>query len=261
MAIKARKHLGQNFLQNPVVLHELMQVMHLDPADSVFEIGPGRGALTRHLLMYVPHITAIEIDPELVVFLRKHYHDKQLSLYEQDALSADFEAIGGHKTRQRWVGNLPYNIATPLVFKLFAHIGWVRDMHLMLQKEVVNRLCAPVGSSVYGRLSVMAQFYCNTCCVMDVDRTSFLPIPRVDSAIVRMIPHALEDRGSTDEHFFSQLVKKAFTHRRKTIANNLKSWATDEDFQELKIAKQLRPQDISVAQYKQLADYLKDQAV
>jgi 16S rRNA (adenine1518-N6/adenine1519-N6)-dimethyltransferase len=248
-----RKRFGQNFLVDAQVVSDI--VMAISPArgDRVVEIGPGLGALTEPLLQRLDHLHVVEIDRDIVARLRKRYPSDRVTIHEGDALAFDFAALGNDL---RIVGNLPYNISTPLLFHLAVCASQVRDMHFMLQKEVVERMVAEPGDSEFGRLSVMLQYRFWLEWLIDVPPTSFDPPPKVDSAVVRMIPRAPEALTAIDEGVLSRLVAAAFAQRRKMLRNNLKGILDDAAFAELGIDPTRRAEDIAVADYVRAANWL-----
>ena len=248
-----RKRFGQNFLVDAQVVSDI--VMAISPArgDRVVEIGPGLGALTEPLLQRLDHLHVVEIDRDIVARLRKRYPPDRVTIHEGDALAFDFASLGNDL---RIVGNLPYNISTPLLFHLAACASQVRDMHFMLQKEVVERMVAEPGDSEFGRLSVMLQYRFWLEWLIDVPPTSFDPPPKVDSAVVRMIPRPLTELTAVDEGVLSKLVAAAFAQRRKMLRNNLKGIIDDAAFAELGIDPTRRAEDIAVADYVRSANWL-----
>jgi 16S rRNA (adenine1518-N6/adenine1519-N6)-dimethyltransferase len=216
---QARRRFGQNFLHDPHVIERIVEAISPLPGQTIIEIGPGQAALTRALIARAGHLTAIEIDRDLAAWLRTQFTSEQLTLIEADALAVDWAAVGAGPLRI--VGNLPYNISTPILFALVPIAGHVIDQHFMLQKEVVERMVAPPGSKIYGRLSVMLQFRYVLTRLFDVPRGAFNPPPKVTSSIVRMIPKAAADLPAVDPQAFAQVVTAAFGQRRKTLRNAL----------------------------------------
>jgi 16S rRNA (adenine1518-N6/adenine1519-N6)-dimethyltransferase len=216
---QARRRFGQNFLHDPYVIERIVEAIAPRPGQSIIEIGPGQAALTRALIARAGHLTAIEIDRDLAAWLRTQFTSEQLTLIEADALAVDWAAVGTRPLRI--VGNLPYNISTPILFALVPIAEHVIDQHFMLQKEVVERMVAPPGSKTYGRLSVMLQFRYVLTRLFDVPRGAFNPPPKVTSSIVRMIPRAAADLPAVDPQAFAQVVTAAFGQRRKTLRNAL----------------------------------------
>jgi 16S rRNA (adenine1518-N6/adenine1519-N6)-dimethyltransferase len=248
-----RKRFGQNFLVDAQVVSDIVMAISPARADRVVEIGPGLGALTEPLLQRLDHLHVVEIDRDIVARLRKRYSPDHVTIHEGDALAFDFAALGNDL---RIVGNLPYNISTPLLFHLAVCASQVRDMHFMLQKEVVERMVAEPGDSEFGRLSVMLQYRFWLEWLIDVPPTSFDPPPKVDSAVVRMIPRAEEALTAIDEGVLSRLVAAAFAQRRKMLRNNLKGILDDAAFAELGIDPTRRAEDIAVADYVRAANWL-----
>ncbi len=248
-----RKRFGQNFLVDAQVVADIVTAISPERSDLVVEIGPGLGALTEPLLQRLDRLHVVEIDRDIVARLRKRYSAERVSIHEGDALVFDFGALGNGL---RIVGNLPYNISTPLLFHLATYAGQVRDMHFMLQKEVVERMVAAPGDSEFGRLSVMLQYRFWLEWLIDVPPASFDPPPKVDSAVVRMIPRAREELLATDEKMLSSLVAAAFAQRRKMLRNNLKGILDDAAFATLGIDPTRRAEDLSVEDYVRAANWL-----
>ena len=187
MSHRPRKRFGQNFLQSPHIVNQILALLHIQKSDKIVEIGPGLGALTQPLLKYLDHLIAIEIDRDLQAHLQAlPIAEGKLQLIPGDALTVDYSQWG---SSLRIVGNLPYNISTPLVLHLLKYSTFIADMHFMLQKEVVKRLAAKPGTKDYGRLTVMVQYHCEVESLLDVPPESFHPMPKVDSAVVSLIPH------------------------------------------------------------------------
>lgn len=248
-----RKRFGQNFLQDQGIIYDIVQAVDPQPDDNVAEIGPGLAAITRPLLDRLPRLTVIEIDRDIVARLQKNWSADRLCIHNADALLFDFSTLG---PRLRLVGNLPYNISTPLLFHLASFHSSIYDMHFMLQKEVVERMVAEPGSGDYGRLSVMLQYrYCMEK-LLDVPPHAFDPPPKVDSAVVRLIPWPQPELPALDEAVFADLVARAFSQRRKTLRNVLRDMVSDEDFAAAGIDAGLRPENLSVADYVRLANHL-----
>jgi 16S rRNA (adenine1518-N6/adenine1519-N6)-dimethyltransferase len=215
---RPRKRFGQNFLHDPRVIARIVDAIDPGRGQTVVEIGPGQAALTRELVRRAGHITAIEIDRDLAARLRTEFSTSQLTLLEADALTFDWSRVQG---RLRVVGNLPYNISSPLLFALAAIADRVVDQHFMLQKEVVERMVAPPGSRTYGRLSVMLQHRYTMTRLFDVPRGAFNPPPQVTSSIVRMVPLPADVLPDVDARSFALVVAAAFGQRRKTLRNAL----------------------------------------
>jgi 16S rRNA (adenine1518-N6/adenine1519-N6)-dimethyltransferase len=224
----------------------------------VVEIGPGLGALTAPLLRRLDHLQVVEIDRDIISRLRQAYAPEKLTIHAGDALLFDFAQLAGAPDPGlRIVGNLPYNISTPLLFHLASFARCVRDMHFMLQKEVVERMVAAPGSPDYGRLSVMLQYRFVMDRLLDVPPDAFSPPPKVDSAVVRLIPRAAAELSARDENRFAGLVRTAFAQRRKMLRNSLRSLVEEAQLQALGLAPTCRAEELSVADYIRLANSLK----
>jgi 16S rRNA (adenine1518-N6/adenine1519-N6)-dimethyltransferase len=253
MEHKARKRFGQNFLHDTSIIQEIVANLQLQKTDHCVEIGPGLGALTFALLPYLNHLDVIEIDRDLVQYLKEQGVRGSLTVYESDVLKFDFNQL--EPKPLRIVGNLPYNISTPLIFHLFDFIASIQDMHFMLQLEVVERMAAEPDSEHYGRLSVMVQYYCDVIPLLTVPPSAFTPAPKVTSAIVRLVPKTEQQaERAQDIPLFTKLVKAAFSQRRKTLRNSLKNLVTIEQLQAVGIDPQARAETISVKQYVVLAN-------
>ena len=217
------------------------------------EIGPGLGALTKPLLERLPHMHAVELDRDIIARLQKSYPPERLSLHAGDALKFDFSQFG---SELRIVGNLPYNISSPLLFHLMAFAAHIRDMHFMLQKEVVARMTTEPSTHDYGRLSVMLQRRFHMEWLLDVPPTAFNPAPKVDSAVVRLIPKTPAEIVALDEALFARVVLTAFAQRRKTLRNTLASLLSAEDFARIGVDAGQRAENLSLDDYQQLTQYL-----
>jgi len=251
----ARKRFGQNFLTDKQVLQDIIQTIAPARADTMVEIGPGLGAMTRLLLDDLDLLHVVELDRDLVVRLQKTFDPKKLLIHSGDALQFDFGTLpvaAGQKLRV--VGNLPYNISSPLLFHLASFTALVQDQHFMLQKEVVERMVAPPGGKSYGRLSVMLQWRYAMSLRFIVPPTAFDPPPRVESAIVRMIP--LETPLPCNQQALEAVVLKAFSMRRKVLRNCLAGMFTENQLIDAGIDPTLRPETISLEQYVGLANRL-----
>jgi 16S rRNA (adenine1518-N6/adenine1519-N6)-dimethyltransferase len=221
-----RKRFGQHFLHDPGILRRIVEALAPQPGDRLLEIGPGEGALTLPLLRACGHLVAIELDRDLIESLAERARDVgRLDIVSADVLTVDFAALAGD-TPLRVVGNLPYNISTPILFHCLEHAAAIRDMHFMLQKEVVDRMAAPPGSKTYGRLSVMLQLRCTVEPLFKVPPGAFRPPPKVDSAVVRLTPLPAHELPDADTRLIERLVRAAFGQRRKTLANALHRIAT-----------------------------------
>lgn len=246
--IVAKKRFSQNFLVDDAVIYQIIKLISPQLHERIIEIGPGMGALTFPLLENLSSLEVIEIDRDVLSFLRAK-NIANLTIYDADALKFDYSKI---PSKIRVVGNLPYNISTPLLFHL-SKFDNIIDMHFMLQKEVVNRICALPNSHEYGRLSVMLQYRFNCYSVLDVSADAFNPKPKVESAIIRIKPKALDQWQMVDTHKLNQVVTLAFNQRRKTINNSLKKLITVEQLSQLEIDPKLRAENLTVAQYIELS--------
>jgi len=254
-AHRARKRFGQHFLTDTGVIDAIIQSIHATKDDVVVEIGPGQGAITRILARQAGHLHAIELDRDLAAKLRKQFADNaDVTIHEADALTFDFAALG---KRLRIVGNLPYNISTPLLFHLLKFRERILDMHFMLQKEVVARMAAGPGSKAYGRLGIMLGCHLSVEALFDVDRLAFEPPPAVTSTVARLDPLPPGTFVIEDEAQLSTLVATAFMQRRKTLRNSLKTVAGPADFEAVGIDAGLRPEQVSIADYIALGNHLK----
>jgi 16S rRNA (adenine1518-N6/adenine1519-N6)-dimethyltransferase len=254
MAHQPRKRFGQNFLQNQHVIDDILRAFNPQLTDNIVEIGPGLGALTIPLLRTVKQMTAVEIDRDLVAHLKAlPAIQGKVEIINQDALTLDYHTLGDNL---RIIGNLPYNISTPLLLHLLTYASHISDMHFMLQKEVVERLAAGPGSKAYGRLSVAVQYQCEVDQLFTVPPEAFYPQPKVDSAIVRLIPHRTSPYPEIEFAKLEYLMTYAFSMRRKTLANNLKPLLTASDLTALNIDPGARPEQISITDYVQIAKFI-----
>lgn len=249
-----RKRFGQHFLANTHILREIVCAIHPEKNDQMVEIGPGMGALTTQLLPHLNHLDAVELDHDLIAYLARRVDARQLTVHAADALNFSYAALSQHSHDLRVVGNLPYNISTPLLFKLFSEIHCIRDMHFMLQKEVVLRLTAEVGSADYGRLSVMSQFFCHNDYLFTVASDAFNPPPKVDSAMVRLTPKPQATLSHSQFETFSAVVTEAFNYRRKKLGNGLKRLISAEKLMTLDINPGLRAQEITVLEFIRISE-------
>ena len=249
----ARKRFGQNFLVDNGIISAIVSAISPQRSDVVVEIGPGLGAITEPLLAKLDHLHVVEIDRDLIARLKTKHTPERMSIHEGDALAFDFASIGQNL---RLVGNLPYNISTPLLFHLANYVGIVHDMHFMLQKEVVERMVAEPGESEFSRISVMLQYRFHIEWLIDVPPECFDPPPKVQSAVVRLIPKDVSELGAKDQQKLSRVVQAAFSQRRKMLRNTLKGVLSDQGFAELGIIPTCRAEDVSVADYVRIANYL-----
>lgn len=251
---RPRKRFGQNFLRSPHIIQQILTAINARPKDQLIEIGPGLGVLTKPLLEQLNHIDVIEIDRDLAGQLAGSLGDSQkLTIHVQDVLHFDFNVFSTKK--MRIVGNLPYNITTPLIFHLLKFEQHIQDMHFMLQKEVVDRLCAEPNSKDYGRLSIMAQYHCETEYLFSVDPSAFYPPPKVNSAFVRLVPRPFPITA-TNITLLQAITRDAFNQRRKTLSNAFKSYLNTQDFIALNLNKTLRPENLSIKDFVNISNYI-----
>lgn len=247
-----RKRFGQNFLHDPAIIQRIVDSINPQKSDTVIEIGPGKGAITEQLLQRLERLNVIEIDRDLIQLLTIHFDNKNLIIHEADALKFNFSQF--NQADLRIVGNLPYNISTPLLFHLLSYKGCIKDMLFMLQKEVVDRICAKPGSKQYGRLSIMLQLYCDVESLFTIKPGAFTPAPKVDSAIVKLIP-LNQTRYEVDDHdTFALIVREAFSQRRKTLRNNLKKYLSDTEIKKIGIAPEIRAENLQISDFAKLAN-------
>ncbi len=253
----ARKRFGQNFLVDQSIINSIVAAITPQKGERIVEIGPGLAALTNPLIQAQGKIDVVEIDRDIVARLKKRCTPEQIHIHEGDALAFDFGQLAQESGQKlRIVGNLPYNISSPLLFHLADFAEQVQDQHFMLQKEVVERMVAEPGSADFSRLSVMLQYRYHMVMLFVVPPESFEPAPKVDSAIVRMVPRPVEQLQAQDPALFAQVVSAAFSQRRKMIRNTLKGLATEEQLLALNIPPTARAEDIPVADYVRLANLL-----
>jgi 16S rRNA (adenine1518-N6/adenine1519-N6)-dimethyltransferase len=252
----ARRRFGQNFLVSPGIIHRIVEAIGPRPGETLVEIGPGLGAITEPLLQRIDHLHVVEIDRDLIARLRGRFPPERLTIHEGDALAFDFGVLKGQGPL-KIVGNLPYNISSPLLFHLVAFAPMVHDMHFMLQKEVVDRMVAEPGSKDFGRLSVMLQYHYHLERMFLVPPGAFNPPPKVDSAIVRMIPKEVGAGEAAQDHpLFARVVTAAFSQRRKMLRNTLREFIGEAELAALGITPTARAEDIAVADYVRLANAL-----
>lgn len=253
----AKKRFGQNFLTDQAVIASLVDAINPHKNQSIVEIGPGLGALTKPLLKKIDHLHVVEIDRDIVSWMQTEYAkpsyvNNKISIHNVDALKFDFSQLG---RQLRVTGNLPYNISTPILFHLLDNLAHITDMHFMLQKEVVERMVASPSTPAYGRLSVMLQYYLNMEYLITVPPEAFEPAPKVESAFVRCVPHASLPFIAKDTALFAKIVMAAFGQRRKTIRNTLKDFLSDGDFEQLKISSQMRAENLSVSDFVSISNF------
>jgi 16S rRNA (adenine1518-N6/adenine1519-N6)-dimethyltransferase len=256
MSHRAKKRFGQNFLVDERIIADIISAIRPEPQDNMVEIGPGLGALTRPLLKNLAHLHVVEIDRDIIARLEKDYPKDKLVIHAGDALEFDFTTL---PVPLRIVGNLPYNISSPLLFHFAAYAQRITDMHFMLQNEVVERMVAEPSTPAYGRLSVMLQYRFHMEKLLDVPPESFRPAPKVDSAIVRMIPLPAEEILVRNEKLFAAIVRTAFGQRRKTLRNTLRGYLDETGFDTLGINPQLRAENLAVADFIRVANFLDEQ--
>ncbi|MDX1692617.1 MAG: 16S rRNA (adenine(1518)-N(6)/adenine(1519)-N(6))-dimethyltransferase RsmA [Ketobacteraceae bacterium] len=259
---RARKRFGQNFLSDQGIIDNIVSAIAPGSEDLLVEIGPGLGALTAGLIERVDQLHVVELDKDLIPFLiAKFEHTGKLRIHQADALQFDFSQLregGAADSKLRVVGNLPYNISTPLIFHLIDQAHHIQDMHFMLQKEVVERLAAGVGDKAYGRLGIMVQYFCQVEPLFEVPPESFNPPPKVNSAIVKLTPHDRLPVATRDPGLLRTLVTQAFSMRRKTLRNALKPLISADQLEAAGVSPSLRPEQISLADYVLITEYLID---
>jgi 16S rRNA (adenine1518-N6/adenine1519-N6)-dimethyltransferase len=253
MMHKARKRFGQNFLVDEQVIADIVRAIRPEPADNMVEIGPGLGALTRPLLKQLNQLHVVEIDRDIIARLENDYPKDKLVIHAGDALKFDLAQL---PVPLRVVGNLPYNISSPLLFYFSEYADRITDMHFMLQNEVVERMVAEPSTPAYGRLSVMLQYRFHMEKLLDVPPESFRPSPKVDSAIVRIIPLPAGNVLVRNDKLFADIVAAAFGQRRKTLRNTLRGYLNESDFDKLGIDAQQRAENLGVAEFSQITNYL-----
>ncbi len=249
----AKKKFGQNFLVDQTIINSLILAIAPQPEDLMVEIGPGLGAMTQPLIKHLNHLHVVEIDRDIISWMQGFYPAEKITIHNSDVLKFDFNNIG---ERIRVVGNLPYNISSPILFKLLENTAQIIDMHFMLQKEVVERMVAEPSSSEYGRLSVMLQYKLQMEYLITVPPDAFDPAPKVESAFVRCVPYTTLPYPAKDEALLAKVVQAAFGQRRKTLRNTLKGLLDDAGFESLNIDSQQRAENLSVAQFVTIANFL-----
>ncbi|WP_025646606.1 MULTISPECIES: 16S rRNA (adenine(1518)-N(6)/adenine(1519)-N(6))-dimethyltransferase RsmA [unclassified Psychrobacter] len=258
-----RKRFGQNFLHDTSVIRQIVDSIRLERDDNLIEIGPGMGALTEPLLAEVNAMSVVELDRDLADSLRIRIganSHPNFTIIKANAMDVDYrELYSEEKGKLRVVGNLPYNISTPILFHLLEFADVIEDMHFMLQKEVVERITADVGSKTYGRLSVIMQYHCETDYLLTVPRGAFNPPPKVTSAVFRLTPHTTKPVVAEDEDHFAIVVRETFNHRRKTLRAIFKQSAllptlNENDFAACAIDPQARPETLSVSDFVTLSN-------
>nr|WP_086939653.1 16S rRNA (adenine(1518)-N(6)/adenine(1519)-N(6))-dimethyltransferase RsmA [Thaumasiovibrio occultus] len=254
---RARKRFGQNFLHDEYIIDGIVSAINPRNGETLVEIGPGLGALTEPVGREVDHFHVVELDRDLAERLRHHPElSSKLTIHEGDAMQFDFKQLLTEGNKLRIFGNLPYNVSTPLIFHLLTFHENVQDMHFMLQKEVVNRLAAGPGSKAYGRLTVMAQYYCKVIPVLEVPPTAFKPAPKVDSAVVRLVPYETLPHPTTSLKWLERVCREGFNQRRKTVRNCYKQILSPEELEALGVDPGTRPENLSIVQFVEMANYL-----
>ena len=248
---RPRKRFGQNFLADPHYVARIASAVAVQPGDAIVEIGPGLGALTETLVASAGTITAIEIDRDLAARLRQRFPDDRLRLYEADALAFDFASLG---PALRIVGNLPYNISSPLLFHLALFDAQLRDIHVMLQREVVARMTAQPATADYGRLTVMLQARFAVTRLFTVPAGAFRPAPKVESAVARLVPLGAARPSIVDEALFARIVAAAFGQRRKTLRNALAAFADEAALRSADVDPSVRGETLSITDFVRLAN-------
>lgn len=257
---RARKRFGQNFLQDEAVIHQIVRVINPQAHQSLVEIGPGKGALTRGLLDSGCQLDLVELDRDLVPLLQGMFGGAAgLQIHSADALRFDYSSLRRGEERLRVVGNLPYNISTPLIFHLLDQAEHIHDMHFMLQLEVVKRLAASPGSKAWGKLSVMTQYHCQVDALFEVPPTAFSPAPKVQSAIVRLAPRHGHPRPPEQEQRLRRVVQAAFAQRRKTLRNTLRDVIDVQQLEGLGIAQTARAETLDLQQFLAISELLPEQ--
>jgi 16S rRNA (adenine1518-N6/adenine1519-N6)-dimethyltransferase len=251
----ARKRFGQHFLADRDIVERIVAAVAPAPGDSLVEIGPGLGALTGPLLERVAHLHVVEIDRDLCARLRRRFPAERLTVHEGDALEFDFASL---PAPLRVVGNLPYNVSTPLLFHLSAFAARCADLHFMLQREVVDRMTAAPGSKDYGRLSVMLQYRYALERLIDVPASAFSPRPKVDSSVVRLVPRPAAELSALDAEGFGRVVKTAFSTRRKTVKNSLSGLLSAAQLAQLGIDPSSRAENLSPTAFVAIANRLRE---
>ncbi|WP_397471306.1 16S rRNA (adenine(1518)-N(6)/adenine(1519)-N(6))-dimethyltransferase RsmA [Rheinheimera sp.] len=257
---RARKRFGQNFLHDPQVIGRIVKAIAPKPTDVLVEIGPGLGALTEPVAEAAGHLTVVELDRDLAERLQHHpVLASKLTIHQADAMKFDFTSLVKPGQKLKVFGNLPYNISTPLLFHLFQYADQIENMHFMLQKEVVQRMTATHGSKAFGRLSIMTQYYCHAMPVVEVGPGAFKPAPKVDSAVVRLLPKAIAERAPVPAEVLNRVCLEAFNQRRKTIRNCFSNFATAEQLEQLGLNPGTRPEQLSVEDFIKVAQWLHQQ--
>jgi 16S rRNA (adenine1518-N6/adenine1519-N6)-dimethyltransferase len=259
---RARKRFGQNFLHDDRIIQRIIDALSPAAGEQLVEVGPGRGALTRHLVDSGADLHAIELDRDLAGYLQSLYHhNPHFTLHQGDVLKFDFATLSETPDSLRVVGNLPYNISTPCLFHLLDYRHLIRDMLFMLQREVVNRMAAVPGEKDYGRLSIMLQYHCRIEPLFEVPPDAFSPPPKVTSAIVRLVPLEHPREQAVDETLFATVVRHAFSQRRKTLKNALQALITPERPFDWPVDPGQRPERLDVTDFVRISNVLARQQI
>ena len=262
MTHRPRKRFGQNFLQDPQIIFQIAEAINPRDNQHLVEIGPGKGALTNELVGHVGFLDLIELDRDLVSILKKQFEGNQsVRIHSCDALKFDLECLYSKGNKLRVVGNLPYNISTPLLFRLLKKAAIVEDMHFMLQKEVVDRICSQPGSKQYGKLSVLMQYRWQTEKLFDVAPECFKPSPKVHSSLIRLKPLATPPVEIADPEVFEFVVTQAFSQRRKTLRNTLKNFISEAQLKSMGIDPKARAEILSLEAFALLSQHIGQQGV
>ena len=252
---RPRKRFGQHFLTDQLIIDQIISAVAPQKNERIVEIGPGTGVLTKPLLAQVQELDVIELDRDLAESLRRNYSPDILHVHEIDVLKFSFRSMVNKNEKIRLIGNLPYNISTPLIFHILEESDVISDMTFMLQKEVADRIAAEAGTRQYGRLSVMLQYQCDTEFLFDVPPEAFDPPPKVMSTVLRLVPKK-EPLQLKDKQLFSKLVKQAFSQRRKTLHNVLKDFVDDSELEKVGLSPSDRADTVRLQNYVTLANNL-----
>jgi len=247
-----RKRFSQNFLRDQSVIEDIINIINPQKNDHIVEIGPGEGALTIPIFNNVKKLNVIEIDRDLVKLLRKNIDNKNLIIHQNDALEFDYSKF--KQSNLKIIGNLPYNISTPLLFHLMSYKEKIKNMFFMLQKEVVERICAKSGTKKYGRLSVMLQYYCDVESLLTINPEAFYPIPKVESSIVKITPRQQPKYRLFNEDCFEIIVRAAFSQRRKNLYNGLKKYLNEDNIKKIGIPLNERAEKLKVEDFVKLSN-------
>ena len=250
-----RKRFGQNFLHDKHVISKIIGAVSPTKDDHILEIGPGFGAITEQLAQSGATLNCLELDTDLAASLKSHYRKyKSVNILEADALKFDLSSIATEKTPLRVVGNLPYNISTPLIFHLLKNSKLIKDMTFMLQLEVIQRMVSKVGSKNYGRLGLMVQYYCEVEHLFNIASDAFVPRPKVVSALARLKPHKASSIKAKDPECLKIVIQTAFNQRRKTVRNSLSTLVSESLLEGIPVDKKLRPENLTLEDYVRISD-------